>query len=59
MTVTKHEDYTENEQNKVGNLERHSQNVHPLLGWYKHDLDTGHLSYDKFQQLMSTEQEEE
>ena len=28
------------------------QNVHPLLGWYKHDLETGILSYDKFMNLM-------
>ena len=29
------------------------QNVHPLLGWYKHDLLTGILSYDSFMQLMN------
>ena len=28
------------------------QNVHPLLGWYKHDLEAGILSYDKFMNLM-------
>ena len=28
------------------------QNVHPLLGWYKHDLRTGFLSYDDFSDLM-------
>ena len=28
------------------------QNVHPLLGWYKHDLKTGGLSYDTFMDLM-------
>ena len=28
------------------------QNVHPLLSWYKHDLETGVLSYDKFMELM-------
>ena len=28
------------------------QNVHPLLGWYKHDLQTGVLSYDEFCELM-------
>ena len=50
---------TETEQNKLVNLERQYQNVHPLLGWDKHDLDTGHFSYDKFQPLMSTEKEAE
>ena len=29
------------------------QNVHPLLSWYKHDLETGVLSYDKFMELMN------
>ena len=29
------------------------QNVHPLLGWYKHDLRTGLLSYDNFCELMN------
>ena len=29
------------------------QNVHPLLGWYKHDLLTGIMSYDSFMQLMN------
>ena len=27
------------------------QNVHPLLGWYKHDLETGVLSYAELQNL--------
>ena len=31
------------------------QNVHPLLGWYKHDLNTGVLSYDDFNNLMQPE----
>ena len=29
------------------------QNVHPLLGCYKHDFETGVLSYDKFMELMN------
>ena len=33
------------------------QNVHPLLGWYKHDLETGILSYDSFMQLMDPSNE--
>ena len=41
------------------NLERNYQNVHPLLPWYKHDLETGHISYEQFQRLMSVEHEEE
>ena len=28
------------------------QNVHPLLGWYKHDMETGILSYDTFMDLI-------
>ena len=31
------------------------QNKHPLLGWYKHDLNTGELSYDKFCNVMQPE----
>ena len=34
-------------------------NVHPLLAWYKHNLETGHLSYDHFQKLMSKDHEEQ
>ena len=33
-------------------LFRNYQNVHPLLGWYKADLDTGVLSYDQFRALL-------
>ena len=29
------------------------QNVHPLLAWYKHDLETGIFSYDKFMDLIN------
>ena len=58
MTVTEQQDYEENEQNKLCTLEWNYQNVHPLLGWYKHDLETGHFSYDQFEKLMSTENEE-
>ena len=29
------------------------QNVHPLIGWYKHDLNTGILSYDQLMNLMN------
>jgi len=29
------------------------QNVHPMLSWYKHDLETGVLSYDNFMALMN------
>ena len=59
MTDTEHHHFTENEQTKLDDLNRNYQNVHPMLGWYKHDLDTGHFSSDKFQQLMSTEKEDE
>ena len=59
MNVTEHQQYTDSEQNKLINLEKQYQIVHPLLGWYKHDLDTGLFSYDKFQQLTSTEKEGE
>ena len=38
-------------------LFRDYQNVHPLLGWYKADLDTGALSYDQFRALLQTENE--
>ena len=38
-------------------LFRNYQNVHPLLGWYKADLDTGVLSYDQFRALLETENE--
>ena len=33
--------------------EKRFQNVHPLLGWYKHDLQTGILLYESFMQLIS------
>ena len=59
MSVTEQQYYVGNDQSVLCELERNYQNVHPLLGWYKHDLQTGHLSYDQFQQLMSTEKEEE
>ena len=39
-------------------FKRNFQNVHPLLPWYKHDLETGHFSYEKFQKLVSKEEEE-
>ena len=58
MTVTKQQDYGEIEQNKLGTLERNYQNIHPLLGWYKYDMETGHFSSDQFQKLLSTENEE-
>ena len=35
------------------NKDNRFQNVHPLLGWYKHDIETGALSYDKFMELMN------
>ena len=31
------------------------QIVHPLLGWYKHDLNTGVFLYDDFNNLMQPE----
>ena len=37
--------------------DKHFQNVHPLLGWNKHDLETGILSYDSFMQLMDPSNE--
>ena len=36
---------------------RHYQNVHPFLGWYKHDLQTKHMSYDKFMELTNVNNE--
>ena len=33
------------------------QNVHPLLPWYKHDLETTHMSYEKLQNLVSLDNE--
>ena len=36
-------------------LNPREQNVHPLLGWYKHDLETGVLSYDALQNLLRPE----
>ena len=33
--------------------------MHLLLPWYKHDLETGHISYEQFQSLMSVDHEEE
>ena len=59
MSVTEQQDYVGNDQSVLCELERNYENVHPLLGWYKHDLQTEHLSYDQFQQLMSKEKEEE
>ena len=49
---------TEKQQN-ILKLDRNYQNVHPLLGWYKADLETGQFSYDQFQTLMSVENEEQ
>ena len=38
---------------------RQYQNIHPMLGWYKPDLETGKLSYDQFRALLQPENEEE
>ena len=41
------------ETSRIPSYERERfQNVHPLLGWYKHDLRTGFLPYDDFSDLM-------
>ena len=36
---------------------RNYQNIHPLLGWYKSDLETSHLSYEKFLELTDPDNE--
>ena len=36
---------------------RNSQNVHPLLAWYKSDLETSHGSYEKFLELTDPDNE--
>ena len=41
------------------NLDRNYQNVHPLLPWYKHDLETTTLSYDRLQHLLHADNEVE
>ena len=41
----------------VNHLVRDYQNVHPLLGWYKADLEKGQLSYDQFRTLLQTDNE--
>ena len=33
---------------------RQYQNIHPLLGCYKPDLETGKFSYDQFRSLLQT-----
>ena len=37
-----------NDTHKTPSFDRNYQNVHPLLGWYKHDLQTYHFSYEQF-----------
>ena len=59
MTETKQLNYREHTQVNESKLDRNYQNVHPLLPWYKHDLETGHISYEQFQSLMSVDHEEE
>ena len=36
---------------------RNYQNVHPVLAWYKHDLPTSHLSYEKKLELTHPDNE--
>ena len=36
---------------------RQFKNIHPMLGWYKPDLDTGKLSYDQFCSLLLRDNE--
>ena len=40
-------------------LERDYQNVHPILPWYKHDLDTGKLSHENLVRLLNKDNEVE
>ena len=37
MSVTEQQDYVGNDQSRLCELERNYQNVHPLVGWHKHD----------------------
>ena len=34
------------------------QNVHPLLSWYKFDLNTSHMNYDEFMNLTNPKNNE-
>ena len=43
--------------NSYPSFQRNYQNVHPLLPWYKHDLETTHMSYEKLQNLVSLDNE--
>ena len=36
---------------------RNYQNVHPILPWYKHDLQTSHISYEDFLDLTNPDHE--
>ena len=36
---------------------RNYQNVHPILPWYKHDLQTPHISYEDFLDLTNPDNE--
>ena len=53
MTETEQRSFQENTQTMERTLERNYQNVHPLLPWYKHDLETGHINYEQVQTLWS------
>ena len=45
------------EPNPSFEITRSYQNVHPFLGWYKYDLQTKHMSYDKFMELTNANYE--
>ena len=45
---------------KTSSEQQHSrnyQNIHPLLAWYKSDLETSHLSYEKLLELTDPDNE--
>ena len=41
------------------NTDRQFQNLRLLFGWYKHDIKTGHMSYDDFCALMGENNDEQ
>ena len=44
---------------EIQNLQKVFQNKHPLHAWYKHDLNTGHMSYDEYPALVHHENKEQ
>ena len=47
----------QHDNNNSATFEQNFQNVHPMLPWYKYDLETKHMRYEKLHNLLSLDSE--